>query len=72
MISEEDIQLIKELKEIKDKGRVVNSTVVTNLYNKILNKNVPSTNCGSCLRKRIEELYMHLNQIETNNTKTEE
>lgn len=55
-IEEADKTLIKKFDEIRQKGYYVNSNQVTSLYNKILEKNVNNTTCGSCLRGRIQEL----------------
>ena len=37
--------------------------LLTEVYNRVLNKNVNSTSCGSCLRGRISELEAALNRF---------
>lgn len=56
MINAELVAQIEEYEEKKNKGYVVNGGEVTALYNRVLDRNVPSTNCGSCIRRRIDEL----------------
>ena len=60
MISFEDREKIEKLVEAKNRNYRVSSSEVTNLYNKILNKNVRNTGCSSCLRQRISELERKL------------
>lgn len=56
-LSNEDIQLIDKLHDIAQKGWYADSMTVTNLYNKVLEKRESNTNCASCIRRRIMELY---------------
>lgn len=69
IFTEEDKLTVKKFIDIKNKGYYVNGTVLTNLYNKILGKNVSPTNCGSCLRNRVTELENALRQWEANEAK---
>ena len=62
MISFEDRKKIEKFVEAKNRNYRVSSSEVTNLYNKILNKNVRNTGCSSCLRQRISELERKLKQ----------
>lgn len=62
MISFEDREKIEKFVECKNRNYRVSSSEVTNLYNKILNKNVRNTGCSSCLRQRISELERKLKQ----------
>lgn len=57
ILSNEDIALIDKLHDIAQKGWYADSMTVTNLYNKVLEKHEANTNCGSCIRRRIMELY---------------
>lgn len=68
-IEEADKTLIKKFDEIRQKGYYVNSNQVTSLYNKILEKNVNNTTCGSCLRGRIQELVNALKRQEEQEAK---
>ena len=56
-INEEDALMIEKFKGILNKGYYCNSNQVTSLYNKVLEKNVTNTNCSTCLRRRVQELY---------------
>ena len=71
-IEEADKTLIKKFDEIRQKGFYVNSNQVTSLYNKILEKNVNNTTCGSCLRGRIQELVNALKKQEQAEKKAQE
>lgn len=56
MITSDDIKLIEKLIDIKNRGLLTDGSTVTNIYNKVLDKRVTSTNCSSCIRARIQEL----------------
>ena len=59
----EDIVLVEKFIDIKNRGFYCDGTQLTNVYNRVLEKNVPPTNCGSCMRARISELETALNQF---------
>lgn len=63
-ISKEDIELIRKFEDLSAHGYYVNSQQVTDAYNRILNKNVGNTTCGSCIKQRIAELVMVRNRYE--------
>lgn len=63
-ISSEDVKLIRKFEDIRQRGYYCNGAEVTVVYNRVLNKNVASTNCSSCIRSRIQELVNALNQFE--------
>lgn len=52
----EDIELVEKFIDIKNKGYYCDGGQLTVVYNRVLEKNVPPTNCGSCMRQRISEL----------------
>jgi len=52
----EQIEAIKDYEMKLNHGYAVRGSEVTALYNEVLNKNVASTNCGSCLRRRVQEM----------------
>lgn len=52
----EDVQLVEKFIEIRNKGYYVSGEQLTEVYNRVLHKNVNVTNCGSCLRQRVNEL----------------
>lgn len=72
----EDIKLVEKFIDIKDRGYYVEGYELTQVYNRVLEKNVQPTNCGSCLRQRINELQVALQQfkksIEVNSEASED
>lgn len=61
--NKEDIELVEKLIRIKNSGYYASGEEVTKIYNRVLNRNVNVTNCGSCLRGRIQELENALNHF---------
>ena len=61
--TKEDIALIEKFIEIKNKGYYADGGQVTDVYNRVLEKRVNPTNCGSCIRGRISELEAALNHF---------
>ena len=59
----EDVVLVEKFIDIKNKGFYCDGTQLTTVYNRVLEKNAPPTNCGSCMRQRISELEGALNQF---------
>lgn len=59
--TDEDIKMVEKLIDIKNKGYYADGKQVTEYYNKLLNKHVTPTNCGSCIRQRVGELENALN-----------
>ena len=72
MISEEDRLKIRKFEEIKNKGMYASGVEVTEVYNRVLNKRLPSTNCGSCIRQRVQEMVNALNREEEQERKAAE
>ena len=54
--TKEDIELVEKFIEIKNKGYYCDGMQLTQVYNRVLEKNVNVTNCGTCLRVRVGEL----------------
>ena len=54
--TKEDIELVEKFIDIKNKGYYCDGTQLTHVYNRVLGKNVNVTNCGTCLRGRVNEL----------------
>lgn len=54
--TDEDVKLVEKFIEIRNKGYYVDGAQLTQVYNRVLQKNVNITNCGSCLRQRVNEL----------------
>ena len=61
-LTNEDIELSKKLKNIADNGFYADSKTVTDLYNKVLQKHEPNTNCGSCIKRRIYAVWAIVEQ----------
>ena len=78
----DDIKLVEKFIDIKNRGMYCDGAQLTNAYNRILEKSVNVTSCGSCLRQRVQELEDALNRFkklqelekkeEVNDTKEEE
>ena len=78
--TQEDIKFVEKAIELKNKGFYIDGSQLTEVYNRVLGKRVNPTNCGSCLRQRVNELEGALNhfkaqksvpEIEADNTKEE-
>lgn len=59
--TDEDIKMVEKFIEIKQKGYYCDGKQLTDYYNRLLNKHVNPTNCGSCIRQRVAELETALN-----------
>lgn len=61
--NDEDVKLVEKFIDIKNRGFYCDGTQLTTVYNRVLEKNVAPTSCGSCMRARISELETALNQF---------
>lgn len=68
----EDIEKVRKFIDIKNRGHYAESHELTSVYNRVLEKHVNNTTCGSCLRQRVEELERALRQYETDKAKKEQ
>ncbi len=78
----EDVKLVEKFIEIRNKGFYCDGGQLTEVYNRVLDKRAAPTNCGSCIRQRINELEGALNsfkklseaktEVKVDNTKEEE
>lgn len=59
--TKEDVELVEKFIDIKRRGYYVDGGQLTEAYNRILHKSARPTNCGSCLRQRVQELEQALN-----------
>lgn len=59
----DDIKMVEKFIDIKNRGYYVDGKQLTEVYNRVLEKNANVTNCGSCLRQRTQELENALNQF---------
>ena len=72
MISETDRDKIRKFESIRQRGMYASGQEVTEVYNRVLNKRLPSTNCSSCIRQRIQEMVTALNKEEEQERKEAE
>lgn len=63
--TDEDVKLVEKFIDIKNRGFYADGTQLTEVYNRVLNKRVNPTNCGSCIRQRIMELEGALNHFKS-------
>jgi len=61
--NDEDVKLVEKFIDIKNRGFYCDGTQLTTVYNRVLEKNVAPTSCGSCMRARISELETALNSF---------
>lgn len=59
----EDVKLVEKFIEIRNKGFYADGGQLTEVYNRVLDKRAAPTNCGSCIRQRINELEGALNSF---------
>ena len=59
----EDVTMVEKFIDIKNRGYYCDGGQLTEVYNRVLEKSAPPTNCGSCMRARIGELETALNQF---------
>lgn len=59
----EDVKLVEKFIAIRNKGFYCDGGQLTQVYNRVLEKSAPTTNCGSCMRQRIGELETALNSF---------
>ena len=69
--TEEDIEKVRKFIEIKRRGHYADTHELTSVYNRVLEKHVSNTTCGSCLRQRVEELERALRKYEADKAKKE-
>lgn len=61
--TDEDVKLVEKFIDIRNRGYYCDGTQLTEVYNRVLDKRVNPTNCGSCIRTRINELEEALNRF---------
>lgn len=62
-ISSEDAKFIEFAFSLINSAKFPSFTKVTEVYNRVFNKQLSSTSCGSCVRQRILELKATLDKI---------
>lgn len=63
--TKEDVELVEKFIDIRRRGFYADSKQLTDLYNRVLHKNVTPTNCSSCLSQRTRELEDALNHFKS-------
>ena len=71
-MTDEDVKLIEKFIDIRNRGYYCNGAELTEVYNRVLGKAARPTNCGSCIRGRINELATALNSFKAMIAKQEE
>lgn len=59
----DDIEMVEKFIDIRNRGYYCDGAQLTEVYNRVLEKHVNSTNCSSCIRARITELEDALNRF---------
>lgn len=62
-ISSEDAEFIEFAYSLINSAKYPSFTKVTDVYNRVYNKQLSSTSCGACIRQRILELKATLDKI---------
>ena len=65
--NEDDIIKIRKFIDIKNRGLYASGSELTEVYNRVFNSNVKPTNCGQCIRGRIQQLEDALKRYEASN-----
>ena len=63
--------MVEKFIDIRRRGYYVDSGQLTSVYNRVLNKSVRPTNCGTCLSQRVKELEAALNRYKAKLAKEE-
>ena len=71
-ISSEDAEFIEFAYSLINSAKYTSFTKVTEVYNRVYNKQLSSTSCGACIRQRILELKATLDKINAEILKKEE
>lgn len=71
-ISSEDAEFIEFAYKLCNSAKYPSFTKVTEVYNRVYNKQLSSTSCGQCIRQRILELKATLDKLNAEILKEEE
>lgn len=63
-ISAEDIELLQDLINRKNKGLTINSKTVIDLYLKVMGKPARPTTCSACLKGYIQQMEAKWNRMQ--------
>lgn len=72
MWNSEDIIMMQKFIQIANRGSRINGGEITELYNRIFNKELRPTNCGSCISQRYRELKISYNLFQEELKKQDE
>lgn len=64
--TKDNVKKIERFIEIKNRGYYANGNELQAVYNEVFEVNKPATNCGSCIRQRIQELENVLRAFKRN------
>jgi hypothetical protein len=68
--NEQDLALFERMRAAVKKGYYLHGKEVTDLYNRVLNKNLAATSCASCIRQRYNELRKYYDIYQSKNSIT--
>ena len=71
-INNEDAEFIEFAYSLINSAKYPSFTKVTEVYNRVYNKQLSSTSCGSCIRQRILDLKATLDKLNADILKEEE
>lgn len=72
ILTQEDVKHIERMYDARQRGLYYSSEVVTDIYNKLYNTNISVTNCGNCIRRRVDAIWAKYQEIlELTNPKEE-
>lgn len=63
-ITSDDLKMIRKFQDILSRGYYCDGKQVTDLHNKVLGTRLNSTNCGACIRTRIQALVEAADKFE--------
>ena len=56
-MDDKTIERISEYKSLMDRGKKVSGRDVTQTYNEVFGRKLAVTNCSTCIKRRISELW---------------
>lgn len=71
-ITEKDIPYIEAFKDAFLRGLYVQGGTVTEVYNRVFNRNLNPTNCQTCVKTRVKELLKAYEDYQAKQNEVEE
>ena len=62
-LTKEDVEMINGFQDILNRGKFASGKQVTEVYNRVFGTKLAPTNCSSCIRHRIGNLYSEVKKI---------